>query len=250
MPTEFYYPKNVTQHDIPAGHDDASNSGGANKGASTQPSGGRLGPMSHDDIATYVTLTMSAVPKRQAVNMDWPLVGTLGSVFSLGFRSLAGAGAHTRECRFTNAAGATSSSTLQSASTAGVWATVGPSDVSNAANWRPGGGAWSPADFGDDKTLMIEFWASTNGGNSGIYTSGWGQLEYLPPGGGFVFLLGLAGLGALPFIGAMDFGQFMRYLSWRRAHHPRHTILSGDEVRQAWRELREYRYPRFFLPAL
>jgi hypothetical protein len=78
----------------------------------------------------------------------------------------------------------------------------------------------------------------------------WGQLTYESPTGGLVFLLQLAGLGALPFVGAMDFSHFMRYLAWRRAHHPRHTILTGDEVRQAWRELREYRAPRFFLPAL
>ncbi|HUW56743.1 MAG TPA: hypothetical protein VMZ92_08915, partial [Planctomycetota bacterium] len=79
----------------------------------------------------------------------------------------------------------------------------------------------------------------------------WGDIAFTPPGGGFAFLLGLAGLGASPLVGRLlDFGQFQSFLVWRRHFHPRHTILSPEEVSRAWRELREYRWPTFFLPAV
>jgi hypothetical protein len=48
----------------------------------------------------------------------------------------------------------------------------------------------------------------------------------------------------------MDLSQFLRFLSWRRRCHPRHTILTGAEVRQAWDEIKAYRHPRFFMPAI
>lgn len=86
------------------------------------------------------------------------------------------------------------------------------------------------------------FSTSADGG-TGHWTSIFGTLTYNPLPGGFIFLLQLVGLGALPFVGAMDFRQFLSYLSWRRAYHPRQTILTGDEVKTAWDEIRAYRHP-------
>ena len=79
----------------------------------------------------------------------------------------------------------------------------------------------------------------------------WGTLTYTPAGGSFMFILGLAGLAALPFLGPMtDLAHFDHYMSWRRAHHPRHTKWSSPAERlEAWAEVRAYRAPRFFFPS-
>jgi hypothetical protein len=156
-------------------------------------------------------------------------------------------GSTRRLLRFSNAAGTKGNAYVDVTDSNASYASTGPVDVSNATTYRPGGGSWVLADFADDKTLFV--CCQITSGNA-VFTSIWGDIAYTPPAGVLVFLLQLAGHGALPFVGAMDFGQFLRYLSWRRASHPRHTILTDDEVRQAWRELREYRHPRFFLPAL
>ena len=218
--------------------------------------------MTHDDDTSYVSMFANGFPNvRQAFNTDWPgpMATYTGSVFTLGmrqrYRFVNSAISITRSVFFVNTSG-TAGGTAASASgnSATAWTDVGPNSVTNAATYRPGGGSWSAADFGDDKTIFISVLDSDTGGgglrSDADWTSLWGQIDYIASGGGLVFLLQLAGLGALPFVGAMDFGQFMRYLTWRRLCHPRRTILTGDEVRRAWRELREYRAPRFFLPAL
>lgn len=221
-----------------------TNNGGANKNASMRIGGGRSGPVTHDDDTSYISRIMDATPYEQALNADWP--GPLVSItaFTAGMRSRSGGvGTTTRHARFVNAAGTGGTSFASTSDSLQTWVTVTPIDV-NSASYRPGGGAWSAADFADSVTIFPEAWSDANGSNDARWTSIWGELTYVPPAGGFVFLLQLAGLGALPFVGALaDFAQFSRYLSWRRAHHPRHTLLTGDEVRRAWREVREYRHP-------
>jgi hypothetical protein len=174
----------------------------------------------------------------------------VGGVFTAGARHQATGGTTPqRGAIFMNSAGTTGTSYVSVTNNSG-WADSGPVDVSNAATYRPGGGSWVLTDFADEQTIFAACWNNGPASANADFTSMWGQIEYLSAGGMLVFLLQLAGLGALPFVGAMDFSQFLRYLSWRRLYHPRHTILTGDEVRRAWRELREYRAPCFFLPAL
>ena len=245
MPTEFYYPISGAQASIPSGHDDFGLIGAANKNLALRPGGGRSGPLTHDDDATTTEGALNGL-KEQAANADWPGPIAAISALTFGGRTKCSHAAQPRNFNFINAAG-TKGATVTSDSGSSGYSEA----IADAMSARPGGGAWSAADLADSTTIFLEWHNTTgNGSQYGWCTSLFGQISYFPPGSGFVFLLGLAGLGALPFIGAMDFGQFLRYLSWRRLHHPRHTILTGNEVRQAWRELREYRYPRFFLPAV
>jgi hypothetical protein len=198
--------------------------------------------MTHDDATSNIFA--SAGTEIQALNPDWPGPVGLVSAITLAFRQQSG-GFRSRSVLFSNAAGTLGSDVINVGDIVS-WTTLGPTDAMSA---RPGGGSWVGSDFADDKTQFPTV-RYVSGSGSIQCTSIWGGLTYTPPVGGLVFLLQLAGLGALPFVGAMDLSQFTRYLSWRRAHHPRHTILTGAEVRQAWDELRAYRHPRFFLPAV
>lgn len=134
----------------------------------------------------------------------------------------------------------------------GTWATNGPTDISNGPTYRPGGGAWVLTDFDDQTTIFAGVTMNTGDVNAtGFCSSLFGQIGYTPPAGGFAFLLNLTGLGALPFVGALtDFTHFRKYLSWRRRFHPRHTIMEEDEVREAWADIKAYRSPKFFFPAV
>lgn len=260
MPQEFYYPISSATHDLPASTDDGANVGGANKNASTRPGGGRSGPMTHDDATSYVSVSANGFPNTdQSYNVDWPgPIGTYDGVLTLGFRyaalSVSGGGSNnTLALRFMNAAGTAGTARFSISLGPGTsgWATSGPSDVSDAATYRPGGGSWSQADFVNDQTIFINTSESDGGGGGNLtssdVTSVWGEIRYTPPVGGFAFLLNLAGLGALPFVGAMDFGQFMRYLAWRERFHPRRTKWADRaEILRAWRDVREYKHPRFF----
>jgi hypothetical protein len=105
-------------------------------------------------------------------------------------------------------------------------------------------------DFDDENSIYIQLVLSGSVGPTRV-TSVWGDLDYTPPGGSFMLILNLAGLAALPFVGRLtDIGQFRSYLSWRRAHHRRHTILREDEIRQAWNEYRAWTWRTYFLPRL
>ena len=242
MPTEFYYPISGATHDLPSGHDGWTNAGGANKNASTRPGGGRSGPVTHDDSTAYVTCTTSVA---QALNVDWPgPMATWNGVLTVRGRA-ASAGSVGFTVGHVNAAANVTSPLSGSLNNPAY----GDLTDTAASGSRPGGGVWTAADFQNDQTMFLRIGSGAQGFTLS-FTSVWGSISYTPAGGGFVFLLQLAGLGALPFVGRMDFSHFLRYLSWRRAHHPRHTVLTGDEVRRAWRELRAYRAPRFFLPAV
>src|SRR3972149_10366989 len=133
---------------------------------------------------------------------------------------------------FVNAAAAVGTAWFSTSTGHAAFTTVGPVDVSNGPTYRPGGGAWTAADFIDDKTIFMSPRdpAGTPGFDHHV-TSLWGEISYTPVSGGFVFLLNLAGLGALPFVGHLvDFAQFSRYLSWRRGFPPRHRPLAPAEA--------------------
>lgn len=254
MATENWYPISAATHDLPASSDEWTLTAGANKNDACRPGGGRSGPATHDDATSYITEATSG--EKQALNIDWPgPMGSLGSIFTGNVRGLqevfGGSDAATISTVFCNAAGTNGGSSWSVFNAPdGSWGDDGPIDVSNAATYRPGGGSWGISDFVDDKTIFTRSYAIGLTDDALHVTSIWGSIEFAPPAGGFAFLLNLAGLGALPFVGAMDFGHFTRYLSWRRAHHPRHTIMTGDEVRRAWDEIKAYRHPRFFFPAV
>ena len=249
MVIEYWYPISGAPHDLPAGMDDWSNAGGANKNASQRVGGGRAGPPTNDDDTSYIAWTLNGGLAEQAANIDWPSpVGNYDGVLTASFRHKSTSG--TRAINMGNAAGSLGVEINTSSDSSGAYVQGALLDISNAGTFRPGGGSWLATDFQDDKTIFTVVRTAAGGGVQVRVTSVWGQIGYTPPGGAFVFLLQLAGLGALPFVGAMDFSHFLRYLSWRRTSHPRRTILTGDEVHRAWRELREYRAPRFFLPAL
>jgi len=172
------------------------------------------------------------------------------SALTANFRHRASGGVVRRTAKFVNAAGTAGSDFGDVNDANGAYADTGPVDVFGAA-YRPTGGSWVVGDFDDETSIFGGIKFESGNPNSALVTSFWGSITYIAPAGGFTFLLNLAGLGALPFVGHLaDLAQFSRYLSWRRAHHPRHTLLTPDETRQAWRELRAYRHPRFFLPAV
>lgn len=73
-------------------------------------------------------------------------------------------------------------------------------------------------------------------------------IDYTVAAGGFAFLLGVAGLVSGPIGTITDWMHFRNLLRWQSTRKLRNTILTGDEVRLAWREIRECRHPRFFFP--
>ena len=238
MPTEFYYPISSATHDLPSGHDGWTNVGGANKNVSTRPGGGRSGPVTHDDSGAYVTCTTAVA---QAFNADWPgPMAVWDGVLTVRARAASSASVGFA-VGFVNAAGNITSPLAGSLNNP-AYGDMADTDASGS---RPGGGAWTAADFQNDQTTFLRI-GSAGGGITLSFTSLWGSISYTPAGGGFIFLFGLAGAAALPHIGRLvDLTQFQRFLAWRRLHHPRHTLLTGTEVQQAWRELRAYRYPVF-----
>jgi hypothetical protein len=255
MPTEFYYASDVTPHDIPAGADDFGNTGGANKNASCKPGGGRAGPMTHDDATTMIVGNSNETGIEQAINMDWP--GPIASLdvattFSAYFRHRWGAGSAKAKSRyhyFCNAAGTAGGTFGGVTNSSTTWTNTGQAGPIDAATYRPGGGSWEIADFEDDMTLFgrPRMWNAATGWSHGDVTSIWGQMAFVPPAGGFVFMLNLAGLSALPFVGRLtDLTQFRKFMEWRRVFHPRHTIWTRDgEEAAAWADVRAYRWPTY-----
>ena len=244
MPTEFYYPITGATHDLPAGYNDGQQVGGGNKNSVARPGGGRSGPMTHDDSSTYWWLDQG-VWENQTVNIDWPSpFGIWTGTLTFGFRTLANAAS--RGCRFVLADSTVGGSLGSSSDGSGSFVTVGPTDRSNPATYRPNGGSWVSTDFADvgGTSLMVDTAAFS--GAVFYITSIWGQVSYGPPPGGYTFILGLLPPLFSHFAFRVD---FERFLMWRRSCHRRGTILTGAEVMQAWRELRERRHPTFFLPS-
>lgn len=246
MPTEYYYPDAVNA--TPRTYADWTVNTG-DKGAATLPGGGRAGPPTHDDDTTYITATLSTT-KYQELSIDMPSpIGSISAMTaSMRHRYVSGTtGAAIRSLYFINAAGTLGTVVVSISNGTTSYATE---TLTNALDKRPGGGNWSNGDF-DEASADIRFathYGANNNDDIVRVTSVFGQITYEPPsGGGFAFLLQLAGLGALPFVGAMDFSQFLKYLSWRRAYHPRHTLMRDRaEILRAWDEVKSYRHPRFF----
>ncbi len=256
MAQEFWYTISGAPHDLPAGYDDFSNVGGANKNASMQIGGGRVGPATHDNNTTYISGSTNETLIEQALNVSWPgPMQAYSGVFTAGARHryVSGPVAILREAYFTNSAGTRPTNFVSVTNSNTSYEDGGPNDVSNAALYRPGGGTWGITDFDDEQSIFAGVAHSTapTGNTISRFTSIWGEISFNPMSGGMIFLLNLAGLGALPFVGRLvDFAQFTHYLTWRRACHRRHTLLTPDEARVAWCELRAYTWPkRIFLGA-
>lgn len=246
MPTENWYPVSIAEHDYPAGMNDFTNNGGANKNASTRVGGGRTGPATHDDDTSYIRRTWSAGTEEQALNIDWPspMVSVLASsTFNANGRHRV-SGSTRRLARFTNSGGTHGTAWLDVTNSAGTYANTGPVDVSTAATYRPGGGSWVLADFDDDKSLFVTCQITSG---DVLFTSIWGDIKFTAPAGGYVFLLNLVGAAALPFIGHMDFAQFRQMLDWRRLYHKRHTKMTLlNEARIAYEDYKNYKWPTYF----
>lgn len=243
MATENWYPISGATHDLPAGMDDWTLAAGANKNVATTVGGGRAGPATHDD-ATYISEATNG--DDQALNIDWPgPMSAWEGVLTGNWRvAVTGAsGANGFSLFAVNAAGTSGGTAIDTQSLGNTGFTNSSSiDISNGVTYKPGGSAWVAADFTEIATFMRAVRTAGADGTN-LVSSIWGTISYTPASGGFAFLLQLAGLGALPLVGAMDFAHFTRFLSWRRRTHPRHTLLTPAEVRMAWDEIRAYRHP-------
>lgn len=246
MATEYWYPISGATHDI--AWDSAAIVGGAgNKNVAVRPDPASRSSITHYD-SYYLSLTSNESWTHQAVNISWPgPMSSLGSTFTAYIRH-ASAGAYTRYryAIFCNSAGSIGGSHWAAVNDATTsWTNTG-GDVSNAATYRVGGGSWAVADFANETSCQVQI-ASANdptGWRTGYFSTVWGQIEYTPLGGGFMVILGLLG----PMFGAFVCrGDFDKFLLWRRWCHPRGTILTDEEKDQAWREVREYRYPTYHL---
>ena len=253
MARENWYPIEAASHDIPAGWDDWTYSGGANKNICCRPGGGRTGTITHDDGTTHCRMNPSAGTEEQAFNIDWPgpmasFDSTAGaSAFTHNHRIVTFSGAWQHYAYFLNAAGSYTSAYGSVASVGGTWTDYGPWGIGAGGSYRPGGGSWTAADFSDDKKAFAAIQVSAGAGTYPGVTSVWGTIDFVPASGGFVFMFGLVGASALPLIGRLaDHAQFNAMLAWRRRCHPRQTRLKAEEKQRAWRELREYRWPRYF----
>lgn len=251
MATENWYPIADATHDLPASANQWTLSAGSNKNAACRVGGGRAGPATHDDNTSFISEITNG--ESQALNIDWPgPIGALGSTFTGNVRGVqtvfGGSDAATVNTLFCDAAGTDAAVPWSIFNPPdGSWGNDGPNDLSNAANFRPGGGSWVVSDFANDQTTFTRSYAVGLTDDTLNVTSIWGSIEFFPPSGGFAFLLQLAGLSALPIAGALDFAHFMRFLAWRRAHHPRHTLMRDRaEILRAWDEVKSYRHPRFF----
>jgi hypothetical protein len=112
-------------------------------------------------------------------------------------------------------------------------------------------GNWPTFNISGINGVQTRLQTSSGGTINQRFTYIYRSIDYTLASGGFVFLLNLAGLGALPIVGALtDALHFQKYMAWRQRIHARHTVFTPDELRQAWREIRAYRFPRFFLPAV
>ena len=248
MPTDYWYPESIAGHNLPASCDAFVLAAGSNKNSALLDGATRSAAPTPDDATTYISCGTNG--NRQATNIDWPrpmvsVGGTFNHSSRHGFTDGGGgADASTYEYTFVNAAG-TKGGVIRSGGETFAYTTYGPTDVSNAATYRPGGGAWLVSDFNDTQSLFCHYTITGLVNDTWKISTVWGQIQYVAPAGGFAFLLNLAGLSALPFVGAMtDFAHFRRYLAWRERFHRRHTQWADEaEILLAWRDVRDYRFP-------
>jgi len=245
MATEYWYPETIDSHDI--NQDNWIPSAGGNENINTRPGGGRAGPLTHDDDSSYISTASGSV--WQDVNLDWPSpMISYDGVLTATWRHRTTAGTPQRRLRFRRPSGSNTTDIRIITDANRSYQQQALLDVSTSTH-NPSGVAWVLADFDDNASTNMSIY-----GPSGVLvTSIWGEIGFSAPagGGGILFLLGLAGAAALPFVGTfLCLSQLHEYLEWRRLFHPRHTVLSPAEVSQAWTELKTYRHPAFFLPAV
>ena len=240
MATEYWYPETIDSHDI--NQDNWVASAGGNENINTRPGGGRAGPLTHDDDSSYISRVSTAA--WQDVNLDWPspMVSYDGTLTAT-WRHRTTAGTPQRRLRFRRPSGSNTTDIRIITDANRSYQQQALFDVSSST-YNPSGVAWVLADFDDNASTNMSIY-----GPSGVLvTSIWGEIGFsAPAGGGMLFMLGLVGATALPFVGPLlCLSQLLEYLEWRRLFHPRHTVLSQDEVRSAWTQVGEYRAPSFF----
>ncbi len=102
---------------------------------------------------------------------------------------------------------------------------------------RPGGGSWTVADVNSLQSASTADKPSTVGGKTFfVYYYGL-QVIYRVPSGGFAFLIGsLAGAA----LGLNEMAALARTV-YRKTG----TLIRPDEYSEAWRDVRDYRHPKF-----
>lgn len=186
-------------------------------------------PVSHDDDTTYIT--NNETNNRQSFTLTpIPVAGIVNTV-SMASRArvtslVAG---NSMDDGVNIGATVVSANTYALAATAYV--TMGPTGVA-----RPGGGAWQGADL-----YVLEMNIRASAGAATVFrgTSLWVVVDYLPPAGGFAFLLS----GLLPLIGGgLLLAEMPRLRAMVNRINPDFQLGPGDDL-PAWRDLRAYRRP-------
>lgn len=246
MPAEYFYPPSAEFGGWSPTY--AEWSGGTSIEAYTRPGGGRAGPPTMTTGNYTQSPLVKTVWKYHDIQADWP--GPVGAVTGMtfyGYVYCAGSGGNNAYGLLMMINGASGASIGAQTFTEG-WTTRGTAGPYG----RPGGGSWGYDDFASSQmTTGTHFRISSYSSDAVIYrriSDIWGLLTYVPPGGGYVFLLGLT--GALPFLGTLvDFTQFMKYLDWRSVYHPRRTTWPDKtEIKKAWEEVKNHKFTTYFLP--
>ena len=195
---------------------------GASKPAAVDPGD----PPSHDDDASNLSITASGV-KQGFTLTNKPTAGEMATINGVNWLTRA---------KSTASQNITARWILSATEVSGGLQALGAgyTDVSLTGIARPGGGSWTPADILDSSLEVI---IHSSGAISGTQrcTSLWMQVDYNVPAGGFVFML-LSLLG--PVFGA---GVLLREVAEAARLIRGRVLLSQDEVRRAWAELRRPR---------
>jgi len=192
---------------------------GASKPAAVDPGD----PPSHDDDASNLSVTASGVKQGFTLG-NKPTAGEMASVNGVNWLARAKA---------SGSSPVTARWILSAVEVSGGSQALGTTytDLSLTGIARPGGGNWTPSDILDSSLEVIIQSAGASPGTQRC-TSLWMQVDYNVPAGGFVFML-LSLLG--PVFGA---GVLLREVAAAARLIRGRVLLSPDEVRRAWAELR------------
>ena len=211
-------------------YDDWTLGAGASKEAAVDPGD----PVTHDDDTSYISIPASPGGlTTQSFYLDTGLpLATIVAVNNVAFSTHArsnGSAGVANYVAFMRRASTDDGGSLDDPGSTYRTLAIDPYP-------RPGGGDWEPGDFG----------AGNIQGGVGVdfdealafrCTSMWAELDFVAPSGGYVLMLGCL-LGQVFGAGLLlrEAAQAARLVRGR-------LLLSPDEVRQAWRELREDRHP-------
>lgn len=207
---------------------------GANKVVAADPGD----PVSHDGDTTYLAANVAGAATQSFVITTVYPVGTVNS-FTQHVRANSGNIGQPAE-QPSSINGRTRKAGVESAGwTIVVGTSLGGSYADFSGNaTRPGGGSWTGPDFDGVDIELI--WVNVgdgfhDGGNfdpNNHYTSMWGELNFEPVPGAFVF-------GMDAFVGAAI--AFSQMLQIAGEYFKRSAIkLTEAELLVAWRELREH----------